>query len=90
MKRGYPAFLVVVSMLLIEVFEIQIIEGCSPPDCGPNEKNCECNEGEPLENLCFGRIYYCSTGGQCKPEEHGCAPSEYRCKEMAYLLILYT
>jgi hypothetical protein len=78
-----PASIVVTSFLLIQVYNIQLIAGCSV-FCPPNEHGCSCDDGRPkptpdangfvATDSCGGLIHYCSVGGECKPEDNGCPP----------------
>ena len=85
MTSWSPAPLVVALFLLIQVYNIQLIDGCTV-FCPQDEKICTCKDGRPkptpdpsgviVVDTCGGLIHYCSVGGECKPEENGCHPGK--------------
>ena len=81
------ASLAVALFLLIQVYNIQLSDGCSV-FCPQNENICTCDNGQPkptpdpngfiATDSCGGLIHYCSVGGECKPEENGCPVGELK------------
>ena len=64
-----PKTLIASSFILLYSYEIHLIAGCSII-CPPNEKICNCPDDSPkASSICPS---YCSSGGQCTPEDNGC------------------
>ena len=69
-------------VLLIFCGEICLNSACSV-FCPEGEIICTCSDGRPeptpdpisgivISDSCGGKIHFCSVGGVCKPEDHGC------------------
>ena len=84
MTRGSPVSLVVSSIILLQVYRIQVLEGCSI-SCPPGEAvKCTCPFwNEPINPAgCNGA--YCTAAGSCDPAPEWCPPGEYKCHTTKY------
>ena len=77
MAGSVPALLAVIILQLTG--NIQVNEALSIR-CPYGEKICGCPDDKPKDPFdpWGGFIYYCSVGGECKPEENGCPPGKNR------------
>ena len=96
---GWSTASVIVASFLL----LQFSEACFVI-CPEGEVTCSCPNGKPkptsdpttglsivISDSCGGRIYYCSVGGECKPEDNGCPVGKYKistippvCKKNSY------
>jgi len=69
----WPLAVLAITSCLLYSIQGRSIEVCGIPMCDP-ENLCTCSNGIPDRNdPCGGLIHYCSDGGKCKDEEHGCS-----------------
>ena len=79
MTRWSPVFLVVSSIILIQVYRMQVIEGCLILCPQGEAAKCTCPFwNEPITPWgCNGA--YCTVVGSCDPVPDWCPPGEYKC-----------